>query len=995
MTLFFNILIPILVLIGLWMMSRVPSAVKGNRISMIAMALAVLVALFNGSLIAGLIGCLFILVGGIVGIILARKVTMIQMPQTVGLLNGFGGAASALVGIVTLMYVPDSFESFTSVLAVIIGFITLSGSLIAAGKLHRVIKQQPTILPNHSLILMIVLILLAGTLIWGGWFLTPDNYVWVILVTTILSLLFGWIFTIRVGGADMPITISLLNSLSGVAGGIAGMAINNVMLVAIGGIVGASGLLLTQVMCRAMNRSLIDILLGKTSAPAKSKSTHSGATATNKSVEPKPEAPKTASLADTMKAAKSVIIVPGYGMALAQAQQQVKQLGDAFEENGAKVRYAIHPVAGRMPGHMNVLLAEANVDYDQLFEMEQINGDFVDTDLVVVVGANDVLNPAARDAEGTPIYGMPVLNVDQAKNIIICNYDLKPGYANVPNPLYDNKEKVTLMLGDAKDSVGNLIKELHSAESQPTASSNELADTMKAAKSVIIVPGYGMALAQAQQQVKQLGDAFEENGAKVRYAIHPVAGRMPGHMNVLLAEANVDYDQLFEMEQINGDFVDTDLVVVVGANDVLNPAARDAEGTPIYGMPVLNVDQAKNIIICNYDLKPGYANVPNPLYDNKEKVTLMLGDAKDSVGNLIKELHSAESQPTASSNELADTMKAAKSVIIVPGYGMALAQAQQQVKQLGDAFEENGAKVRYAIHPVAGRMPGHMNVLLAEANVDYDQLFEMEQINGDFVDTDLVVVVGANDVLNPAARDAEGTPIYGMPVLNVDQAKNIIICNYDLKPGYANVPNPLYDNKEKVTLMLGDAKDSVGNLIKELHSAESQPTASSNELADTMKAAKSVIIVPGYGMALAQAQQQVKQLGDAFEENGAKVRYAIHPVAGRMPGHMNVLLAEANVDYDQLFEMEQINGDFVDTDLVVVVGANDVLNPAARDAEGTPIYGMPVLNVDQAKNIIICNYDLKPGYANVPNPLYDNKEKVTLMLGDAKDSVATLIGKLR
>ena len=636
---FLNILTPILVVIGLWLMSRVPTAVKGNRLSMFAMLLAIVLAFLGYTSAALLVSILFVLIGSSIGFYLAKKVTMIQMPQTVGLLNGLGGAASALVGIVTLMTPIGTFEAFTSVLAVVIGMVTLSGSLVAAGKLHRVLKQQPIILPNHSLYMTVLLALQAIMLIWGGWFITPDNAIWVILLTTIFSGLFGWIFTIRVGGADMPITISLLNSLSGVAGGIAGMAIGNIMLVAIGGIVGASGLLLTQVMCRAMNRSLLDILLGKTSAPA------SKAISAKKPEEKKPEvvASSSSSLADTLQRAKSVIIVPGYGMALAQAQMQVKQLGDAFQQNGAKVRYAIHPVAGRMPGHMNVLLAEANVDYEELYEMEQINDDFANTDLVVVIGANDVLNPAAREAEGTPIYGMPVLNVDQAKKVIICNFDLNPGYAGVPNPLYEDKEKVTLMLGDAKESMQRLLKELQSAPATTTATTatpavSDLASIMQGAKSVIIVPGYGMALAQAQMQVKQLGDAFQQNGAKVRYAIHPVAGRMPGHMNVLLAEANVDYEELYEMEQINDDFANTDLVVVIGANDVLNPAAREAEGTPIYGMPVLNVDQAKKVIICNFDLNPGYAGVPNPLYEDKEKVTLMLGDAKESLQRLLKKL---------------------------------------------------------------------------------------------------------------------------------------------------------------------------------------------------------------------------------------------------------------------------------------------------------------------------------------------------------------------
>ncbi|MDN4754719.1 NAD(P)(+) transhydrogenase (Re/Si-specific) subunit beta [Porphyromonadaceae bacterium W3.11] len=1017
-----NILIPVLVVLGLWLMSRVPSAVKGNRLSILAMFLAVVFALWAADMVSILVALLFIVIGGLIGLMLAKKVTMIQMPQTVGLLNGLGGGASALVGIVSLMGImsPEvfaervaislfsshhsgvlltSFEVATAVLAIMVGMLTLTGSLVAAGKLHKVLPQKPVVYKKHSMMIGILLGLLLAIFVWATWFVTMNTLTGVILSAVIVSALFGWLFAIRVGGADMPITISLLNSLSGVAGSIAGMAIGNIMLVAIGGIVGASGLLLTQIMCKAMNRNLLDILLGKTSAPSskKDKGTPLSQPTAQKAVEV-----KQSSLADVMKAAKSVIIVPGYGMALAQAQHQVKQLGDAFEKNGAKVRYAIHPVAGRMPGHMNVLLAEADVDYEELYEMEAINDDFKDTDLVVVIGANDVLNPAARDAEGTPIYGMPVLNVDQAKHVVICNFDLNPGYAGVPNPLYDRANGVTIKLGDAKETVSNLITELQSHKSSSadvTVPVNSLGSTLKSAKSVIIVPGYGMALAQAQHQVKQLGDAFEKNGAKVRYAIHPVAGRMPGHMNVLLAEADVDYEELYEMEAINDDFKDTDLVVVIGANDVLNPAARNAEGTPIYGMPVLNVDQAKHVVICNFDLNPGYAGVPNPLYEKSEGVTLKLGDAKESVSNLISELQNTDTVSSSSNktNELSATMKAAKSVIIVPGYGMALAQAQHQVKQLGDAFEKNGAKVRYAIHPVAGRMPGHMNVLLAEADVDYEELYEMEAINDDFKDTDLVVVIGANDVLNPAARDAEGTPIYGMPVLNVDQAKHVVICNFDLNPGYAGVPNPLYEKSEGVTLKLGDAKESVAELISDLQSTASDSNNGGQEadLGTVIKSAKSVIIVPGYGMALAQAQHQVKQLGDALEKNGAKVRYAIHPVAGRMPGHMNVLLAEADVDYEELYEMEAINDDFKATDLVVVIGANDVLNPAARDAEGTPIYGMPVLNVDQAKYVIICNYDLNPGYAGVPNPLYERSEGVTLLLGDAKESLDKLLSEVR
>ena len=832
-------ILSILVLVGIAMMSKVKSAARGNALSATAMGLGVIVTLLKLQvvtfpwLIAG------ILIGGVIGTLLYTRVKMIQMPQMVALLNGIGGGASALVGALTLFQLSESnvyFTLVTAFLAIIIGMLTLVGSLVAAGKLHRVLPQKSVVWPFHNVATSLTLVvaiffLLIGTLN----YVVPSALIYAMIGTMLFSALFGLYFSIRVGGADMPITISLLNSLSGVAGAIAGMAIGDIFLVAVGGVVGASGLLLTQIMCRAMNRSLINILIphGKAKAPAKPAAPAAKAPA---APQPKQESSPIDQAVAMLRGAKRVIIVPGYGMALAQAQQEVKQLADKLARGGADVKYAIHPVAGRMPGHMNVLLAEANVDYDSLYEMEAINDQFANTDAVIVIGANDVLNPAARNAEGTPIYGMPVLNVDQAKQVIICNFDLKPGYAGVENPLYSRGEGLALCLGDAKATIDQILSGLDSsaATAQPTISSSSASDPisqaagmLRGAKRVIIVPGYGMALAQAQQKVKQLADKLAKSGADVKYAIHPVAGRMPGHMNVLLAEANVDYDSLYEMEAINDQFANTDAVIVIGANDVLNPAARNAEGTPIYGMPVLNVDQAKQVIICNFDLKPGYAGVENPLYSRGEGVALCLGDAKATLSNLMDRLDHTESAPAASAASSAtssatplqsatEVLHNAKSVIIVPGYGMALAQAQQEVKQLADKLARGGADVKYAIHPVAGRMPGHMNVLLAEANVDYDSLYEMEAINDQFATTDAVIVIGANDVLNPAARNAEGTPIYGMPVLNVDQAKQVIICNYDLKPGYAGVENPLYSRGEGVTLLIGDAKKTLSDLIDTL-----------------------------------------------------------------------------------------------------------------------------------------------------------------------------------
>ncbi len=845
------VVLSLLSLLGISMMSKVSTSVRGNLLlSFCLLAGCIVTLLYYQIFEVGTIYA-FILIGSIIGAILAYKVQMIQMPQTVAMLNGLGGLAGAIVGALTLIHIGVKvseypvFVNVTATLAIVVGMVTFVGSMVAAGKLHRLLSQKPIIWKNHQLITIILIIGSIASVVFA-FFIGKDfgllsNIYFIMTAAIVFGSLFGLAFAIRVGGADMPITISLLTSLAGIAAAIAGMAIGDILVVSIGGIVGSSGLLLTQIMCRAMNRSLMVILAGKTSTDATLAKAQQPSKKKEDSLLAEESKPEEISLGEILRSAKRAIIVPGYGMALAQAQHQVRQLADMLDAQGTDVKYAIHPVAGRMPGHMNVLLAEADVAYDQLYEMDSINDDFKDTDVVIVIGANDVLNPAARDAEDTPIYGMPVLNVDQAKHIIICNFDRKPGYAGVPNPLYDMEDKVTMMLGDAKESLAKVMQEMNSREksaaetspsSTPSDTSKNTGNILRSAKRAIIVPGYGMALAQAQHQVRQLADMLEAQGTDVKYAIHPVAGRMPGHMNVLLAEADVAYDQLYEMDNINDDFKDTDVVIVIGANDVLNPAARDAVDTPIYGMPVLNVDQAKHIIICNFDRKPGYAGVPNPLYEMEDKVTMMLGDAKESLTKVMQDMNSdndissavtidssdtsdssSPSDSSDKSNNISSILKSAKRAIIVPGYGMALAQAQHQVRQLADMLEAQGTDVKYAIHPVAGRMPGHMNVLLAEADVAYDQLYEMDSINDDFKDTDVVIVIGANDVLNPAARDAADTPIYGMPVLNVDQAKHIIICNYDMNPGYSGVPNPLYEMEDKVTMMLGDAKGSLGRML--------------------------------------------------------------------------------------------------------------------------------------------------------------------------------------
>ncbi len=630
------------VLLGINLMSKVRTSVLGNGLSTAAMVMAmsiVFIPRVAGSGIGLILAlCAALATGAIVGIYGALKAKMISMPQIIALLNGLGGGASALVAAVTAVNGgAPAFEAATAGLALAIGALTLTGSLVAAGKLARILDARPKSLPSHSTIMGILSVsCLAGIALQ-----TFHSGTWAIPVA-LISLTLGVVFVMRVGGADMPITISLLNALSGVAGGIAGMAINEPLLVAVGGIVGASGLILTQDMCKAMNRKLITILSGKTTISAPTPA----AVAETPAEEAIPEEPARLTeeaVGSALQTAQKVIIVPGYGMALSQAQADVAALAAVLEKRGAEVKFAIHPVAGRMPGHMSVLLCEADIDYDKLFMMEDINEEFASCDIAIVIGANDVTNPAANTAEGTPIYGMPVLNVEQAPKAVFCNFDEKPGYAGVPNPLYE-AEDVLLMLGDAKASVQKLIAYAE-AEAAPAATQEEapaesgrltLADVgaaLQAARKVIIVPGYGMALSQAQGDVARLANTLESRGAEVKFAIHPVAGRMPGHMSVLLCEADIDYDKLFMMEDINEEFATCDIAVIIGANDVTNPAANTAVGTPIYGMPVLNVEQAPKAVFCNFDEKPGYAGVPNPLYE-ADNVLLMLGDAKESVAQL-------------------------------------------------------------------------------------------------------------------------------------------------------------------------------------------------------------------------------------------------------------------------------------------------------------------------------------------------------------------------
>ena len=444
------------VLLDMHLMSSPKTATLGNKIGSASMLCAIILTLvyYNVSSLPLIAAAL--LLGSCAGVVIAVKVRMIHMPQTVAFLSCGGGAASALIALAAVLNgnAVTPFSKFTAVLALVIGTLTFVGSFIAGGKLAGKMEQRPVIYKGHTVIFVITVAILAFICLAAIPLTLCPAF---LLITLGLALFLGYWFTIRIGGADMPITISFLNVFSGLAGGLAGMAIFEPLLVAIGGVVGAAGLILTQIMCKAMNRPLWDILSGKTSTPAATKENAPAPDEPAAQAEQSAVAGK-ADIKAIVEAAQTVIIVPGYGMALAQAQHLVKTIADKLEEQGKEVLFAIHPVAGRMPGHMNVLLAEADVDYEKLQEMEEINPRFAEADLALVVGSNDVINPAAHSAEGTPIYGMPILEVEAAKHIIICNYDTKPGYAGVDNPLYHHV-KAILLLGDAKETLEGLLTE--------------------------------------------------------------------------------------------------------------------------------------------------------------------------------------------------------------------------------------------------------------------------------------------------------------------------------------------------------------------------------------------------------------------------------------------------------------------------------------------------------------------------------------------------------
>lgn len=454
---------------GIRLMQSPKTALWGNRLGSLAMLIAIFWtfrATGQGSFTTALI---FILIGAIIGIALGQSVKMIHMPQTVALLNGFGGAASALVAwAAVLSYSGGGAEVMfwiTGGLAIGIGAMTFSGSIIAVLKLQGLAFRRPVQLKGHGHILRVA-IMLALLMVIINTVLLGSHYIMLTLLIVLLALLAGLMMTLRIGGADMPIVISLLNSFSGIAAAIAGLAVENLILVGTGALVGVAGLILTRIMCRAMNRSLLAVLAGFTPGvgtkhPLPGEDANDDITGEKQGenekqdVSEKDDMLTEDSLPALLENAEKIIIVPGYGMAVAQAQMAVRGLVDALERKNKEVKFGIHPVAGRMPGHMNVLLAEAGIDYEKLLDLDAINTQFAHADLVIVIGACDVVNPAANTVEGTPISGMPVLNAEEAKNIIVCNIDEKPGYSGVDNILYQQKH-VLKIWGDAAETIPNL-----------------------------------------------------------------------------------------------------------------------------------------------------------------------------------------------------------------------------------------------------------------------------------------------------------------------------------------------------------------------------------------------------------------------------------------------------------------------------------------------------------------------------------------------------------
>jgi NAD(P) transhydrogenase subunit beta len=448
---FTYVLAAALFILGLKLLGHPSTARKGNALSSIAMLLAIVVTLFDKQIVNFELIAIAMIAGSIVGIFAARLIAMTSMPELVSLLNGIGGLASLFVAWSTIEGNTQlsHFVLIVTFLALLIGGVTFSGSLIAWAKLSERITGRSITFRGQVIfnVFLVAAIVFTGYLFVAQPELSPGITV-VIYTSMGLALLFGIMLVLPIGGADMPVVISLLNSYSGLAACAAGFALQNNILIVAGSLVGASGIILTSIMCKAMNRSLSNVLFSGFMPVVNSKMVIEG--------EVKPLSAEDAYY--VLEAAQSVVVIPGYGMAVAQAQHAMKELQQLLENNGAEVAYAIHPVAGRMPGHMNVLLAEADVSYEQLFEMDEINKRIENFDVAMVIGANDVVNPAAREMKGSPIYGMPVINADLAKNVFVLKRGMASGFAGVDNPLFF-KPNTRMIFGDAKETLSHMIRQ--------------------------------------------------------------------------------------------------------------------------------------------------------------------------------------------------------------------------------------------------------------------------------------------------------------------------------------------------------------------------------------------------------------------------------------------------------------------------------------------------------------------------------------------------------
>jgi NAD(P) transhydrogenase subunit beta len=445
----------VLLIFGLRKLSSPATARNGNLLAAAGVFLALAITLLDRSIVSYWELALGIVIGGGIGIVAARKVQMTAMPQMVGLLNGLGGGTAALVSLSEYLRLSAAApvrggEAVSVVLGTAIGSVSFTGSIVAFAKLQELLSSKPFQFPLQravNALLLVVILALGATMVVGG---DTSTTPWIVFA---VALALGALLVLPIGGGDMPVVIATLNALTGIAAAFTGLVLHNQILVVAGILVGASGTLLTLLMGTAMNRSLGNVFFGGFGATAAVAVGAPGAVA--KTV-------RQTSAEDTAIAlayARKVVIVPGYGLAVAEGQHAVRELSQELEKRGVDVKFAIHPVAGRMPGHMNVLLAEANIPYDELVEMDQINGDFDSTDVVLVVGANDVVNPAARDDPASPIYGMPILDVDKARNVIVLKRSMGTGFAGIDNALF-YRDRTRMLFGDAKKSLTSLVEAL-------------------------------------------------------------------------------------------------------------------------------------------------------------------------------------------------------------------------------------------------------------------------------------------------------------------------------------------------------------------------------------------------------------------------------------------------------------------------------------------------------------------------------------------------------